>query len=787
MRKPPIPRSLLSCLAVSCGICLILAVLAPVAMAEFSAYNDIASGPATHPNTTLYAPNATASGFMRDIGSGASTPVTLTVSESGVSYESSTGVPAAGTDADDIFGGFVDFSSGNPHSLAISGGDVFTYEFSGMDPASKYEFAGTACRGNYDERWTVVRLSGAESFTAAHSSGLGIVTAGLEANEVAIWTGANHTASQGFVVQWTDIDPGADGQIQVESRQYTGPTPGVGTGNAGGSKGYALNAVRLKESFILGQPAITNTPATGITTSGATIGGEVTDIGAGTPDVTLYWGDDDAGGVAADWDQSLVLGAQDGTFDEALGGLEPAKRYYFRAFAQNAAAGIWATPTLSFETLALPPAIENVAATNLLGTSAEIGATVTATGGNPPEVTIFYGTSDGGTAEGSWGGSSDLGVQSASASTAIAGLTPDTTYHFRARAVNSGGTVWAISTAQFVTPQVTPAEIINEAATGVTGISAVLRGEVTSVGADPPTVTIYFGRADGGSDAGAWESLVEIGIQGGGFSRFVGNLEPESTYFFRALASNAAGDRWAGNSLSFDTPEYVPPTIVINEVHYDEDDKTVRAEFVELVNVSGSEVNLTGWELDGGVRYAFGIGATIPANGYLVIAENPATVQSLFGHRGGLGPWSGRLRNSGETITLSDSNGNLIDSVDYKLGFPWPTTGDPIGNASPSIQLINPLFENEVGGTWRSAVPTPGAQNATFAANAPPSIRQVAHAPLGRAPDSDKTIRPGEEVLITAKVTDPDGVTSVALDYQLVDPGDYITIDDPRYSSSWTT
>ena len=239
MRSSHIPSAASALTTGIFRVSLLLASCVPVAQAEFSAYNDIASGPATHPNTTLYAPSATSSGLMKDIDTGANTSATLTVTQSGVNYESSTAVPSVGTDADDIFGGFVDFSSGNPHSLAVNGNDFFTYAFSGLDAASKYEFAGTACRGKYNERWTLVRITGAEAFTAAHSSGLGIVTAGLAANEVAIWTGANHLANQGFVVQWTDIDPGADGTFQVESRQYTGPTPGVGTGTAGGSKGFA--------------------------------------------------------------------------------------------------------------------------------------------------------------------------------------------------------------------------------------------------------------------------------------------------------------------------------------------------------------------------------------------------------------------------------------------------------------------------------------------------------------------------------------------------------------------
>jgi hypothetical protein len=75
--------------------------------------------------------------------------------------------------------------------------------------------------------------------------------------------------------------------------------------------------------------------------------------------------------------------------------------------------------------------------------------------------------------------------------------------------------------------------------------------------------------------------------------------------------------------------------------------------------------------------------------------------------------------------------------------------------------------------------PTPGRVNAAFAHNAPPQTRQVEHSP--RQP------RSGEPVRITAKVTDPDGVASVALHYQVVEPGQYIELTDPAYETEWTT
>ena len=47
----------------------------------------------------------------------------------------------------------------------------------------------------------------------------------------------------------------------------------------------------------------------------------------------------------------------------------------------------------------------------------------------------------------------------------------------------------------------------------------------------------------------------------------------------------------------------------------------------------------------------------------------------------------------------------------------------------------------------------------------------------------------GQAVTITAKVTDPEGVASVNLDYQLVNPGSYIPVEDPAYNApaNWTT
>ena len=221
--------------------------------------------------------------------------------------------------------------------------------------------------------------------------------------------------------------------------------------------------------------------------------------------------------------------------------------------------------------------------------------------------------------------------------------------------------------------------------------------------------------------------------------------------------------------------------VVINEVHFNGVDNTVRNEFIELYNTGASSVSLTGWRISSAVDYTFPSGTSIAAGGYLLISESPSTILAKFS-KTALGPWVGSLNSDGEKVELRDSTNAVIDSVDYSVGFPWPVSA---GGDGASMEKINPLLDGSLGASWRSAgipadnattdIASPGAVNLKFATNAPPTIRQVQHTP--QQPKST------DAIVITAKVTDPDGVGSVTLSYQVVAPGNYI----PRYLSNVPT
>ena len=249
------------------------------------------------------------------------------------------------------------------------------------------------------------------------------------------------------------------------------------------------------------------------------------------------------------------------------------------------------------------------------------------------------------------------------------------------------------------------------------------------------------------------------------------------------------------------------PQIVINEIHSNPDLKVEQVEFVELYNAGSEAVDLSGWYFSRGIDFTFPPGASLEPNNYLVVVEDsdpldPNTTSSAdfvakWPGATPAGVFVGKLENDGETIELSNADGLEIDHVDYQLGFPWPTVGDavpdvPPGGTGHSIQLVNPSFDNDLGGSWRSAYPTPKAKNtAVFASNIPPHIRQVSH-----NPEQPKS---GEVVTITCKVTDPDGVkvtNGVVLQYRIVEPGSYIRYQytngtslpyyfDPAYETGW--
>jgi uncharacterized repeat protein (TIGR02543 family) len=103
-------------------------------------------------------------------------------------------------------------------------------------------------------------------------------------------------------------------------------------------------------------------------------------------------------------------------------------------------------------TMITAPTVTLSAATNETTTTATINGNVTNTGGDNPDVTMYWGTTDGGTTPSNWDHSSNLGTQGATAfEKNLLSLSPSTTYYFSAKATNSTGDSWPAASLSFAT------------------------------------------------------------------------------------------------------------------------------------------------------------------------------------------------------------------------------------------------------------------------------------------------------------------------------------------------
>ena len=139
--------------------------------------------------------------------------------------------------------------------------------------------------------------------------------------------------------------------------------------------------------------------------------------------------------------------------------------------------------------------------------------------------------------------------------------------------------------------------------------------------------------------------------------------------------------------------------VVINEIHYNSEPNNALNEFIELHNTGNEPVDISGWFFSDGISYQFDEGTIINANDFLVVSENPERLEITLGANA-VGPFSGSLSSSGEKVELKRRDGSVADTVEYRSKFPWPVGANGTG---ASMELINPVLDNDLGGSWRSS------------------------------------------------------------------------------------
>ncbi len=136
--------------------------------------------------------------------------------------------------------------------------------------------------------------------------------------------------------------------------------------------------------------------------------------------------------------------------------------------------------------------------------------------------------------------------------------------------------------------------------------------------------------------------------------------------------------------------------LVISEISYNPAESGADSlEYIEIVNVSGGDLNLNGYTM-GGVTLTFP--DTLITDGqYVVVSVNAAALSTVFGANSI--QWEeGGLSNGGEEVSVIDDLGNILDVVTYDDADPWPLEADQGG---PSLELCDLTADNSLGTNWK--------------------------------------------------------------------------------------
>ncbi|MBN2474881.1 MAG: lamin tail domain-containing protein [Pirellulales bacterium] len=167
--------------------------------------------------------------------------------------------------------------------------------------------------------------------------------------------------------------------------------------------------------------------------------------------------------------------------------------------------------------------------------------------------------------------------------------------------------------------------------------------------------------------------------------------------------------------MSFETLEdrrVLDCTAVFNEIMYNpagDTDDTL--EWIELYNQMAVDMDLEGWSIEGGIDFTFPDRTYIPGHGFLVVAASPAALQAETGYAGALGPFTGRLSNSGEELRLVNIDGRQMNVLDYGDEGDWPVGPDGSGVTLAKIDPDTATAPAENWGFSADINGTPGAPN----------------------------------------------------------------------------
>jgi hypothetical protein len=400
------------------------------------------------------------------------------------------------------------------------------------------------------------------------------VTTPTQSNITAISAtlGGNVTSDGGATITergivYSENFPLTIGSVGVTKVIASGTSTGVFTANATSLvpgtyyfyAAYAINSAGTAYSnsdYILTaastSPQVNSPTSTSITSTSATLGGNVTsDGGAAITERGVVYALTSANATPAIGGTGVTKVTASGTtgvFTANVTSLTGNRGYSFRAYAINSVGTTYSSSTATFTTAAIAPTVTTLTLSGLTATSATLGGNVASDGGAAiTERGVVYALTSanatpaiGGTGVTKVTASGTTGVFTAG----VTSLTGYSGYSFRAYAINSVGTTYSSSTATFTTAAIAPT-VTTPTLSNITATSATLGGNVASDGGAAITErgVVYALTSANAAPAIGGTGVTKVTASGttGVFTAGVTSLIGNSGYSFRAYAINSVG------------------------------------------------------------------------------------------------------------------------------------------------------------------------------------------------------------------------------------------------------
>jgi phosphodiesterase/alkaline phosphatase D-like protein len=305
-------------------------------------------------------------------------------------------------------------------------------------------------------------------------------------------------------------------------------------------------------------PAVQTEPASAIKQTEATLNAKVNPNGANVTECVLEYGPTSAYGKSTPCAPAPGAGTTPVAASGVVTGLEANSTYHFRVTATSSGGTTSSTDT-TLKTLPNPPTVQTEPASLVKQTEATLNAKVNPNGSAVTECVLEYGSTV------SYGKSAPCapapggGLTPVAVSATITSLEPNSTYHFRVTATNTGGTSSSTDATSTTLPN--PPTVQTEPASQVKQAEATLNAKVNPNGATVTECVLEYGSTTSYGQSAPCVPAPGAGTTPVAVSATVTGLEANSTYHFRVTATNTGGTSSSTDATSTTLPN--PPTVQI--------------------------------------------------------------------------------------------------------------------------------------------------------------------------------------------------------------------------------